>query len=144
MATEIRDVLFGDLPADSWPVDTSDSLQAPWTLFVSARTSAAAGDNESAKQKLREVLALTDLESRHYLQAWQFLRELGEQPLPQEAKHLYGVVVEVGLDEGVDVVAAYADHSARYFNYSGAAIVWDHPNESLDGLIDALLNAGTM
>jgi hypothetical protein len=142
MTAEIRDLLFGDLPAESWPVDTSNSPHAPWKLFVSARTFAAAGDNENAKQKLREVLALTGLESRHYLQAWHFLRELGEQPLPREAKNLYGVVVEVALDEGVDVVAAYADHSARYFNYSGAAIVWDRPNGSLDGVIDALLSAG--
>jgi hypothetical protein len=142
MTNDIRDVLFGDSPADSWPVDTSDALEEPWTLFVSARTFAAAGDNESAKQKLRDVLALTGLESRHYLQAWHFLRALGEEPLPQEAKHLYGVVVEVALDEGVDIVAAYADRSARYFNYSGAAIVWERPNDSLNGVIDALLSAG--
>jgi hypothetical protein len=35
------------------------------------------------------------------------------------------VVVEVGLDEGLDVLASYADGTARYFNYSGNMIVWD-------------------
>jgi len=43
MTAEIRDLLFGDLPAESWPVDTSNSPHAPWKLFVSARTFAAAG-----------------------------------------------------------------------------------------------------
>lgn len=85
---------------------------------------------------------MPDLESRHYLQAWHFLRELGEQPSAVEAKQLYGVVVEVGMDEGLDIVAAYADHTARYFNYSGAAIIWERPDDSLDADVDALLGAG--
>jgi len=37
---------------------------------------------------------------------------------------------------------AYLDHTARYFNYSGAAVIWEHPDDSLDEAIDALLEAG--
>ncbi|MBC8104267.1 MAG: hypothetical protein H7Z41_16955 [Cytophagales bacterium] len=39
--------------------------------------------------------------------------------------------------------AAYADHTARYFNYSSAtAVVWERANRFLDQAIDALLESG--
>jgi hypothetical protein len=43
---------------------------------------------------------------------------------------------------GADIVAAYADYTARYLNYSGAGVIWEHPNTSLDAEIEALLKAG--
>ena len=81
------------------------------------------------------------LESRHYLQAWHFLRELGVDPT-DGGKQVLGVVVEVALPKGLDIVAAYADHTARYFNFSGAAVIWERPDESLDASIDDLLKNG--
>ena len=140
---DIREVLFGDLPFSQWPNETSTDVQGePWLSFAQARDQLNSGAKEGSKQTLRRILEMRDLESRHYLQAWHFLRELGESPSDGEAKQLYGVVVEVPLDEGLDIVAAYTDHTARYFNYSGAAIVWERPNESLDKAIDSLLEAG--
>ena len=141
----IRDILFGDLPFSQWPNGSATSVDGePWLSFISARNQLDSANQESAKQTLRRILAMPDLESRHYLQAWHFLRELGESPTDGDAKRLYGVVVEVTLDEGLDIVAAYADHTARYLNYSGAAIVWERPNESLNQAIDSLLAAGRM
>jgi hypothetical protein len=90
----------------------------------------------------REVLAHPGLESRHYLQAWDFLRQHGQRPPPEAAKQVLGVVVEVGMPKGLDILAAYADHSARYHNFSGAGAVWERPDGSLDSLIDQLLAAG--
>jgi hypothetical protein len=52
-----------------------------------------------------------------------------------------GVVVEVTMPPGLDLVAAYQDHSARYYNYSGAGVVWEHPDGSLNFAIDDLLAA---
>jgi hypothetical protein len=141
----IRGILFGDLPFSQWPNESSTSVDGePWLSFISARHQLADGNQEIAKQTLRRILEMPDLESRHYLQAWHFLRESGESPTDGDAKRLYGVVVEVTLDEGLDIVAAYADHTARYLNYSGAAIVWERPDESLDQAIDSLLAAGRM
>ncbi|HEX8891356.1 MAG TPA: hypothetical protein VF779_19565, partial [Pyrinomonadaceae bacterium] len=128
----IRDTLFGDMPLSAWPGATSTSTDEPWASFIKARDQLDGGDKALAKETLRHILAIPDLESRHYLQAWHFLRELGEQPSAAAAKQLYGVVVEVSMDEGLDIVAAYADHTARYFNYSGAAIIWERPDTSLD------------
>ena len=140
----IRDILFGDLPFSQWPNEASTSVDGePWLSFINARDQLDTGNQESGKQTLRRILEMPDLESRHYLQAWHFLRELGESPADGDAKRLYGVVVEVALDEGLDIVAAYADHSARYLNYSGAAIVWTAGRVARSG-IDSLLAAGRM
>jgi hypothetical protein len=63
-------------------------------------------------------LALDDgAESRIRALALRSLRSLGA--LPAAALPLLGVVVEVGLDGGLDVLAAYADGRARYLNHAG-------------------------
>jgi hypothetical protein len=82
------------------------------------------------------------LESRQYLQAWHVLREQGVRPPAETAKHVYGAVVEVALPDGLDVLAAYADGSARYLNWSGAAIVWEAPDPRFQPHIEAVLRAG--
>ena len=48
------------------------------------------------------------------------------------------------MQDGLDLVAAYSDHSARYYNFSGAGVVWDHPDTSLDADIDRLISAGAV
>jgi hypothetical protein len=136
----IRDLLFGDLPASEWP--RGFSTGQPWCSFVEARNHREAGETDEAVRLLRGILAMPALESRHYLQAWHFLRALGIEPSDEEGKRLYGVVVEVGLEQGLDIVAAYADRSARYFNYSGAAEIWERPDDRLDRTIDELLEEG--
>jgi hypothetical protein len=40
------------------------------------------------------------------------------------------------------MLAAYTDGTARYFNYTGAAIIWERPDDSLDSTIEALLHLG--
>ena len=71
------------------------------------------------------------------------LRAVGERPGGNDAKHLYGVVVEVSMPpDGLDLLAAYEDGTARYYNYSGAGVVWDRPDASLDPAVSALLEAG--
>jgi hypothetical protein len=141
---DIRNVLFGDLPFSEWPNQSTIATIEPWRSFQEAGKHIADGNAEQAKQKLHEILAMANLEARHYLQAWHFLRGVGEQPPPDQAKRIYGVVVEVGLDDGLDVVAAYSDLTARYLNYSGAAIIWERADDSLDHSINALLRAGAV
>lgn len=137
----MRETLFGDLPLDRWPDGNADAF--PWSAFASARADVAAGRVAPAIGRWREVIGRAGLESRVYLQAWHFLREHG-RPAPLEvAKQVLGVVVEVGMAEGTDLLAAYADHTARYYNFSGAGAVWERPNDSLDAAIDRLLAAGT-
>jgi hypothetical protein len=53
-----------------------------------------------------------------------------------------GVVVEVAMKEGLDLLACYADRSARYYNHGGDAIIWERPDASMDHLVSDLLSAG--
>ncbi len=128
----LRDTLFGDISIELWP--EGDAGEYPWSAFAEART---LGGSE-AIARWKQVAADAQVESRHRLQAWHFLRGVGVDPTPDEEKQLLGVVIEVAMPEGLDLLAAYADFSARYFNYSGAGVIWDRPDSSLDGEIAAL------
>ncbi len=139
---EIRATLFGDMPLAEWAQAAKATPAEPWSSFASAQDQIAAGAAAAAVTSLRGVLAQPGLDSRQYLQAYHFLRELGVEPPADLAKHIYGVVVEVGVNGGLDIVAAYADHTARYYNFSGAAVIWEAPGTTLDATIDALLEAG--
>ena len=52
---------------------------------------------------------------------------------------MIGMVVEVGLDAGLEAVAAYRDHSARYFNHTGAAVIWDTDTPKINAQIEPFL-----
>jgi hypothetical protein len=136
-----RDLLFGDRPAETWP--EGDSARGePWATFVRARRLQGAGDIAGAVEAWKSIAALPGLESRHHAQAWHFLRQAGVAPPTAEGKRVLGVVVEVGMETGEDLVAAYADGSARYFNFSGAAVIWERPEASLDVSVQAMVGAG--
>ena len=102
-----------------------------------------AGNRAGAVEALQRIAGMPQLESRMYLQAWHFLREAGMQPPAEKANELMGVVVEVGMPKGLDLVAGYADHCARYYNFSGAGVVWERPNDTLNEPIDDLLRTGS-
>ena len=138
---EIRDTLFGDMPISEWPRDPNPKIE-PWLSFVQARTFLDKRDKASAIAVLQKITDMPELESRHYLQAWHFLRQLGVNPQADRAKFVYGVVVEVGMQNGVDIVAAYLDHTARYLHNSGGGVIWERVDGSLDAQIEALLKAG--
>jgi hypothetical protein len=138
----ICDTLFGDMPISDWPRASTESAgQEPWGTFVAARSCIETGERDHAIVHLKSVTEMPGLESRHYAQAWHFLRQLGVTPPEHKAKELYGVVVEVGLDTGLEVVAAYTDLSARYLHASGSMIVWDAPDREIETAIQALLDA---
>ena len=45
------------------------------------------------------------------------------------------------MERGLDIVAAYRDLHARYFNFSGAAVIWERPDSTLDTATESLLKA---
>jgi len=137
----VRDTLFGDLPLEDWGADHSATSPAPWSLFARSRDCLRDGRTDEAIAIWREIVGTPALESRHYLQAWSFLRRHGVPPPPDLARRVMGVVVEVGMPRGLDLLAAFEDHSARYYNFSGSAVVWEHPDARFDRDIDELLTA---
>jgi len=142
---EIRNTLFGDVPlAEVVRVHPKVQLTDPWASFARARDLRDSGDLAGARHEMHHILEMPDLETRVFLQAWHNMLELGETPPRDHAKDVLGIVVEVGMPKGLDLVAAYRDHHARYFNYSGAGVLWERRDNSLDSLIDELLQAGTV
>ncbi|MEO6000897.1 MAG: hypothetical protein ABIN89_28890 [Chitinophagaceae bacterium] len=133
-----RDTLFGDLPLNYWA--GIDSNAEPWTLFKEVKRNVDKAKNEDAIKILNNITAIPGLESRQYLQAYHFLNNLAA--VPEHNVRLYGIVVEVSMDQGTDLLAVYADYSARYYNYSGKSVIWEHPDNSIDGKIDHVMSQG--
>jgi len=140
-AITMRDTLFGDMPISAWP-QGDEATAEPWIAFVKARNLLNKKDKPSAAVVLQTITETPGLESRHYLQAWHFLRQIGVNPPAEKAKSVYGVVVEVAVRGGADIVAVYTDYTARYLHHTSGGVVWEHPNDSLDPKIKDLLDAG--
>lgn len=140
--SDLRDTLFGDLPLSVLTKQNHADATEPWSLFEKADKSLETNDEPKAIEALISITKTPGFESRIYLQAWHFLRKLGVTPPHDLVRKVYGTIVEVMLEQGPDVVAAYADHSARYLNFSGSAIIWDNPDDSMSQQIDGILSAG--
>src|SRR5262245_33280242 len=109
----VRDTLFGDLPMEQWPMGDAGAEHEPWKAFVLARKAMRENRPDEAIELWKRVAESAELESRHYLQAWHFLRQHGVQPDTQQAKTLLGVVLEVPMNGGLDLLAGYPEHTAR-------------------------------
>lgn len=59
----------------------------------------------------------------------------------QARKELVAVVIEVGLDDGLDVLAAFSDGTARYINQTGKILVWEKSDETSNQLTSDLFAA---
>lgn len=139
-AQALRRTLYGDLPLDEWPVG-DDATGEPWAGFVRARAHLADGDQDLA---IREwsLIAGFQHESRHILQAWHFLRSVNVHPDAAIEGQVLGAVVEVPVDGGHDVLAAYADGSVRYLNHAGGATVLDTVPPEVAQKVPPVLQAG--
>jgi hypothetical protein len=114
----------------------------PWSNFVAASQALKAGNNSLAIVQLKEIVNTQGLDTRIYLQAWHTLTSLGELPDESLRGCTQGVVIENHMPHGLDIVAAYADHTARYWNFSGSGVVWEARDPEIDNLITNLLNVG--
>ena len=130
---------FGDMSLDTFA--RLGSGAEPWQSFEKARAFVAEGNLPQARAILESIAQSPGTESRVRVQAWHSFREAGGQPPTSVGNDALGVVVEVGLEEGQDFLAVYADQTAYYYNYSGAAVVWLRPDASLDKPINSVLTA---
>jgi hypothetical protein len=139
VSVQMRDLMFGDVDLAEW---TKGGAEAePWKTFALAEQ-VLQTDKNKARGCLETVLAMDGLETRHYLEAWTALRSLGVEAPEVIAKRVLAVVVEVVLPGGLDVLGVYADHTARYWNYSGKGVFWEHPNGKFDDAIDLIIETG--
>ncbi|HKP69521.1 MAG TPA: hypothetical protein VJV05_09570 [Pyrinomonadaceae bacterium] len=101
----------------------------PWTTVLADSPEVA---------DLEKIVNDDELETRPKILAANLLRSLGQT---DDSKELFGVIVEVGMDEGLDTLAAYEDGTARYINYTGSMVVWETRTAESDELIAELFGA---
>lgn len=93
--------------------------------------------NDLVKQILLEKT--NDSESRKKIIAWNKLRDFSVTPDESVAKKILGFIIEVGMKKGVDYLAVYLDNSARYFNFSGAKVIYEGCDELINIELQKLL-----
>jgi hypothetical protein len=137
----MRDLLFANLDSTmALRVFGPEPRPSP---IVTMATAVSRQDVHEARVALADVL-IRHPETRLWLQAWALAREAGLPP-SDSARRVRGVVVEMGLDLGVDTVAGYDDGSARYLNRAGGGVFWDGrstPDVAIVAGVDTLLAAG--
>ena len=133
------DLYFGDMSLDAFAGLGKGG--EPWQSFEKASAFVTDGNLPQARAILESIALTPGIESRVRIQAWHSLREAGGQPPASVGNDVLGVVVEVGMKEGQDFLAIYADQTAYYYNYSGASVIWLRPDASLDGQINSVLAA---
>src|SRR5512146_295048 len=106
----------------------------PWVLMAAAHVKLKMEEAAEAGRLLRAVTLISN-EARLRLWAWHNLRQLGKYPSTDLARQVLGVVIEVPFEDRMDVLAAYADGTARYINHQGGMIVWDRTDEVITPLV---------
>ena len=123
----IYNLFFCDDLAAFGPKDGAD-IQ-PWQATVFSDPVAAA--------TLRNLAADSSQEGRIRFLAYARLRSIAE-PVP--CKELLGVIVEVPLSAGIDVLAVYSEGGVRYLNQTGKLAVFEGV-PSIQPLVQKLLRA---
>lgn len=125
----IYDLLFCDDPELFRPAKSEEIGYPMNTLF----------SDKATAEDLRQLIADEQVETRIKILAYHKLASPGKQ---DEKKELLGVIIEVGLENGLDVLAAYRDGTARYINHSGKMVIWDSPDNKSRLLIEGLFSEG--
>lgn len=118
-----------------------DGSPGPFQSIAEASKLVDAGHKEEAIAMLRSVLDTPNLETRIQLWVWSALRELGQTPDPGGAYEVLGAIIEFPSGGGYDTLAGYVDGSARYLNFSGAAILWDTEDATIKAMCQALVDS---
>jgi len=122
--------LFCDIP-EGYQSTAASNTEYPWDILLS---------DKSSEVLLLAVATDDTLESRVKLLACRKLAAMGHHIAQKE---LLGVVIEVGLEKGLDVIAAFKDGTARYINQSGKMIIWEAATAESATLINHLFNEST-
>ena len=132
---DFRELLFADLP----PLTVLEQFTATPDLHELA--GAVAREDEDRSRSLLDHVLSGTAETRIRLQAWSLARRVGVEPAADDARRSRGVVIDVGLNGGLDTLAGYEDGTARYLNQGGGAIVWEARDSSIDHATNALIAA---
>ena len=135
------ELLFGDQPLEQVLMLTESepcSKDRTWLALTDAVASMRAANRGRTIELLLGIAANADIEARVLLWIWTTLRQLGVRP-DLDGSEIKGVVIQVAVRGGMDVLAGYVDGTARYVNHKGRIIVWDLPDATVPGLVRELL-----
>lgn len=124
---QVYELMFCDRPEIFRPANNLQQLY-PWNILFSAQPDTT------------ELVRLTEdknLESRIKLLAHHQLMVAGKVSSKRE---LLGVIAEVGMEGGLDTLAAYSDGTARYINYTESMIIWETRTTASDKIINHLFD----
>jgi hypothetical protein len=123
----IYDLLFCD-SIDHYKKMVKQPYAYPWNILLSDTVDAAG---------LEKITTDRNVETRVKMLAYDQLRSNGE---PINKRDLLAVIIEVGLDDGLDVLASYQDGTARYLNHAGSVLIWEATDAQSHQLTDNLFN----
>lgn len=126
----------------------ADTLEAhrrphPWLLLAWAAAERAAGRRQAAVDTLRGLSRHDLFPMRWRLLAGGALRRLGETPGFEDPGRPRGVAVEVGVTDGVDLLAAWEDGCSLYMAATGP-VIEPAANPDAAGLQRLLAAAGEL
>ena len=123
---KVYDLLFCD-NIDLYKSETKELIY-PWDILLADTLDI---------DKLRAMTNDKKLEARNRILAYNLLLANGSST---NEKELLGVIVEVGLTQGLDVLAAFIDGTARYINHSEKLLVWETQTEQSHELMKKLFS----
>ncbi len=98
----------------------------PWDILFAETTNIP---------ELQKIISDRNAETRTKILAYNKLRTSG---LNTDEKELLAVIIEVGLPQGLDVLASFKDGSARYINQTEKILVWETTDEKSNSLTSRL------
>ena len=119
------ELLFGD-NTGLYQMNPSQNSAYPWNILFAEMTN---------PDELYKIIHDEHLETRIKMLAYHQLRSAG---IAIDTKELLAVIVEVGLEQGNDVLASFKDGRARYMNQGGRMIIWETFDDTSDALIKKL------
>ena len=111
-ANDIYNLLFCD-DLSLFQQKFSGEISYPWTVLFSQKPNA---------DDLNKIATDTKQEGRIRMLAFNRLRDMNES-VPK--KELLGVIIEVGMKDGLDTLAVFSDGGIRYINYTGKMAVFE-------------------
>ena len=111
-ANYLYNLLFCD-NLELYKENTEEPFTYPFNILFSENSSAA---------ELQKIIDDPKSDPRIKVLAYNKLIASGINP---SKKELLAVIVEVGLDNGLDVLASFNNGTARYINHTGKILIWE-------------------
>lgn len=109
----LYNLLFCD-NLDLYKANTHPPYTYPFSILFSEKSTAA---------DLQKIIDDSESDPRVKILAYNQQLAIGYKPTKKE---LLAIIVEVGLDNGLDVLASFNNGTARYINQTGKILVWEN------------------